>query len=109
MIALVRRQPLVSYFVIAFAWTWAFVIVFLILFPLPDIIVRTTPGDFGPLIAAVVMSWVIAGRPGVTDLLKRIVQWRGGVGWFALGPRRHGICPARATGCSGRPTWSPWA
>jgi len=39
MIALLRRQPLVSYFVIAFAWTWAFVIVFLILFPLPDVIV----------------------------------------------------------------------
>ena len=50
MIALLRRQPLVSYFVIAFAWTWAFVIVFLILFPLPDVIVRTTPDDLDPLI-----------------------------------------------------------
>ena len=51
MIALLRRQPVVSFYVLALAWTWAFVIVFLIVFPLPDLIVRTTPGDLGPLIA----------------------------------------------------------
>src|SRR5947209_8750898 len=84
MSAALRRQPLLWYFVLAFAWTWAFVIVFLILFPLPDILVRTTPGDFGPLIAAIVMSWVVAGRPRVIDLLKRIVQWRVGLGWYAF-------------------------
>ncbi len=83
-IDLLRRQPLVSFFVIAFAWTWAFVIVFLILFPLPDIMVRTTPGDFGPLIAAIVMSGVVAGRAGVKQLLKRIVQWRVGLVWYAF-------------------------
>jgi uncharacterized protein len=83
-IALMRRQPLIWFFVIAFAWTWAFVIVFLILFPLPDIIVRTTPGDFGPLIAAVVMSGVVAGRAGVKQLFKRMVQWRVGLAWYAF-------------------------
>src|SRR5882762_1023011 len=82
--AVLRRYPLVSFFVIAFAWTWAFVIVFLILFPLPDIIVRTTPGDFGPLIAAIVMSAVLMGRTGVTQLLKRMVQWRIGLVWYAF-------------------------
>jgi uncharacterized protein len=83
-IALMRRQPLVWFFVIAFAWTWAFVIVFLILFPLPDIIVRTTPGDLGPLIAAIVMSAIVAGRAGVRQLLKRMVQWRVGLIWYAF-------------------------
>jgi uncharacterized protein len=83
-IALLRRQPLAWFFVIAFAWTWAFVIVFLILFPLPDVIVRTTPGDFGPLIAAIVMSAVVAGRTGVRQLLKRMVQWRVGLVWYAF-------------------------
>lgn len=83
-IDLLRRQPLISFFVIAFAWTWAFVIVFLILFPLPDILVRTTPGDFGPLIAALVMSAVVAGRAGVVQLLKRMVQWRVGLVWYAF-------------------------
>ncbi len=84
MIALLRRQPLVSFFVIAFAWTWAFVIVFLILFPLPDVIVRTTPGDLGPLIAAIVVSAAVAGRSGVKQLLKRTVQWRIARGWYAF-------------------------
>jgi membrane protease YdiL (CAAX protease family) len=83
-IALMRRHSLVWFFVIAFAWTWAFVIVFLILFPLPDIIVRTTPGDLGPLIAAIVMSAVVAGRAGVRQLLKRMVQWRVGLVWYAF-------------------------
>lgn len=75
---------MVSFYVIAFAWTWAFVIVFLILFPLPDLIVRTTPGDLGPLIAALVMSAVVAGRAGVGQLLKRMVQWRIRLVWYAF-------------------------
>jgi len=84
MISLVRRRPLVSYFVIAFAWTWAFVIVFLILFPLPDVIVRTTPGDLGPLIGAVVVTAAVAGRSGVGQFLKRMVQWRVGLIWYGF-------------------------
>ena len=84
MIALLRRQPLVSYFVIAFAWTWAFVIVFLILFPLPDVIVRTTPGDFGPLIGAVVVTAAVAGRSGLRQFLKRMIQWRVGLIWYGF-------------------------
>ena len=84
MTGLLRRQPLFWFFVIAFAWTWAFVIVFLIQFPLPDILVRTTPGDFGPFIAALVMSAVVAGRAGVVQLLKRMVQWRVGLVWYAF-------------------------
>jgi membrane protease YdiL (CAAX protease family) len=83
-IGLLRRQPLFWFFVIAFAWTWAFVIVFLILFPLPDTLVRTTPGDLGPFIAAIVMSAVVAGRAGVKQLLKRMVQWRVGLVWYAF-------------------------
>jgi len=83
-LALLRRRPLVSFFVLAFAWTWAFVIVFLILFPLPDFIVRTTPGDLGPLIAAIVMSGVVAGRSGIKQLLRRMVQWRVGLVWYAF-------------------------
>ena len=101
MLALLRRRPLVSFFVLAFAWTWAFVIVFLILFPLPDFIVRTTLGDLGPLIAAIVMSGVVAGRSGIKQLLRRIVQWRVGLVWYAFA-----LVGCRARGCVKVPSLS---
>jgi len=84
MTALLRRQPLLAFFAIAFAWTWIFVIVFLILFPLPDVIVRTTPGDFGPLVAALVMTAILAGRSGIKAFLRRMVQWRVGWTWYVV-------------------------
>jgi len=84
MTALLRRQPQFAFFAIAFAWTWTFVIVFLILIPLPDVIVRTTPGDFGPLIAALVMTGLLAGRSGVKTFLRRMVQWRVGWAWYVV-------------------------
>ena len=59
MTALLRRHPLFAFFAIAFAWTWIFVIVFLIVYPLPDVIVRTTPGDFGPLVGAPVPAYSV--------------------------------------------------
>src|SRR5438309_1102741 len=45
----VRRHPLISYFLIAFAFTWAYDLVFLVFFPLPDVLGRSTPRDLGPL------------------------------------------------------------
>jgi len=93
MIALLRRQPLVSYFVIAFAWTWAFVIVFLILFPLPDVIVRTTPGDLGPLIGTLVVTAAAAKNNEVAPViafvglaLVLLLFTRGRLGYHAAQP-----------------------
>ena len=93
MIALLRRQPLVSYFVIAFAWTWAFVIVFLILFPLPDVIVRTTPGDLGPLIGALVVRAAAAKNNEVAPVIAFVglalvilLFTRGRLGYHAAQP-----------------------
>ena len=83
-IQLLRRQPLVSFYLLAFAWTWAYVILFLIVFPVPDFFLRTTPGDLGPLIAAIAMAAVVAGRAGVKTLLAGMVQWRMHPGWYAL-------------------------
>jgi hypothetical protein len=43
----IRQHPLVSYFVIAAALSWAYV-VFLALIHPPDTLVTKTPEDFGP-------------------------------------------------------------
>ena len=72
---------MISFVVIAFAWTWAYVILFLIVFPIPDNPVRTLPGDLGPTIGALVMTAVLAGRAGVVRLLKQLVATRGRLGY----------------------------
>jgi len=74
----------ISFVVIAFAWTWAYVILFLIVFPIPDNPVRTLPGDLGPTIGALVMTAVLAGRAGVMRFLKQLVHWRVGLVWYAF-------------------------
>jgi membrane protease YdiL (CAAX protease family) len=83
-LALLRRYPLPCYFVIACAVTWTYDLLFLILFPLPDVLGRTTPRDFGPTVAALVVTAAIAGRPGLRDLRRRLVLWRVRAGWYLV-------------------------
>ena len=85
-----RAFPL-TYFVIAFAFTWFFWTLAALgardLIPaLPGI---TVIGTFGPLVAAVILTGQERGRTGVRSLLGRILQWRVAPIWYAvalLGP-----------------------
>jgi membrane protease YdiL (CAAX protease family) len=77
-----RRYPLLCYFLIAYAVSWAYVLPFLVRFPLPDLFWRTTPGDFGPSVAALVITAVVAGKPGLRRLFRRCVRWRVHAGWY---------------------------
>ena len=81
---LLRRYPLVGYFLIAYAVTWAYVLLFLVAFPLPDVLGRTVPGDLGPTVAALAMTAVLAGKPGLRRFLRRLVLWRVHPGWYAF-------------------------
>src|SRR4029450_10810537 len=67
-----RRHPLLSYFVIAYAFTSAYDL--LILRPFPDFV--SFPRDFGPSLAAVIVTAAVAGKSGLTQLLRRLVLWR---------------------------------
>src|SRR5712691_766386 len=62
---LLRRYPLISFFVMAYVISWTYVIVFLVLWPLPDTIVTDTPTLFGPVVAGFVMTTVMSGKTGV--------------------------------------------
>src|SRR3954454_3481938 len=79
---LLRRYPLASYFLIAYAFTWTYDLLFLVRFPLPDVPGRSTPRDLGPSVAALVVTAAVAGKPGVTRLLRRLVLWRVPAGWY---------------------------
>ena len=75
---LVRRHPLASFFVLAYALTWP-------LIPLVSVSpLWGFPALFGPALAALVVAALADGRAGVKDLLGRVVRWRVGVGWYAV-------------------------
>src|SRR5437867_12318179 len=82
LIQLLRRHPLISFFVMAYAISWTYVIVFLIVWPLPDTIVTDTPELLGPVVAGFVMTAVMSGRAGVRQLLRRFVMWRVRAVWY---------------------------
>lgn len=86
-----RRHTVISFLVIAFAFSWAIWIPMALAGarvyqgqPWPNHI----PGLFGPMVAAFVMSAIVAGRSGILDLLKRMFRWRVAPVWYvaALSP-----------------------
>jgi uncharacterized protein len=81
-VELLRSHPLISFFVMAFAISWAYVIAFLIVWPLPDTIVTDTPELLGPVVAGFLMTAVMGGRTGVRQLLRRFVMWRVRAVWY---------------------------
>jgi hypothetical protein len=75
---LVRRHPLIAFFVLAYLLTWW-------IYPL----LRFSPllgifGLFGPALAAIIMAAVTGGKPGVKALLSRVVRWRVGLPWYLI-------------------------
>src|SRR4051794_39489291 len=75
---LLRGYPLISYFVIAYAFTAAYD--FLVIRPNPDF--PSFPRDFGPSIAAFLVTAAIGGQSAVKLLLMRMVLWRVGLRWY---------------------------
>ncbi len=68
----VKRHSLVTFFVLAYALSWVWVV-------FPDSPFYPT----GPLFAAVIVLAFTGGWAGVRDLLSRIVRWRAGLRWYA--------------------------
>jgi membrane protease YdiL (CAAX protease family) len=85
-----QRHPLVAYFAIAFAGTWALTIPLALstgfnLFPMPDIVFLLLfifSIYTGPFLGALIVTRATEGGAGVRRLFKRTVQWRVGVRWY---------------------------
>lgn len=89
----ITRNPIVSYFVLAFAGTWTFLapMVFSqngfgwLPFSVPDPLFALffILGTFaGPTLAAFWITWVLEGQAGMKALFRRYGQWRVGLRWY---------------------------
>ena len=93
--SVLARYPLVSFFVMAYAFTWIVISPWTLgatgagLLPVDLAAPATGPllaaGILaGPALAAIIMAAVTEGRTGVQRLLGRLVLWRVGVRWYLL-------------------------
>jgi hypothetical protein len=71
--SMVKRHPIVTFFVLAYAISWGF---------LPIEAVRFLPS--GPLFAALIVIPIAYGRVGLRELGSRMIRWRVGWYWYAV-------------------------
>jgi membrane protease YdiL (CAAX protease family) len=76
--SLVKRHPLITFFVLAFALSWLPSILYAF-----DLSSQTNAG-FGPFLAALVVLALTQGKSGIGGLLRRMVHWRVGFRWYAV-------------------------
>ena len=77
--SIVKRHPLGTFFGLTFALTW------------PAMALWLGGGGedipwftFGPMLAALVVTALVGGKASLKTLLRRQVQWRVGLGWYAV-------------------------
>jgi membrane protease YdiL (CAAX protease family) len=92
-LALVKHYPFATYVVLAYAFSWAVEIPLalsaqgLIKAPVP--FAMHYLASFGPLVAAVIVTVILAGRQGLGRLFGGLLKWRVGLGYIlfsVLGP-----------------------
>ena len=89
---LIVRHQLVTFFVLAFAWSWCGWLPLLLAQNGLGILPLTFPTDLfvvlaafaGPTLSAMIVTAIISGKVGVWQLLRRYVQWRAGIQWYFL-------------------------
>jgi len=74
----IQRNPLIAYFILAFAFAWVFI-------PLIAISpVYGLPGLFAPAIAGFIVSRVTGGRAQVRELFGKLAIWRVNIAWYGI-------------------------
>src|ERR671914_1318316 len=72
-LSVVRRHPIITFFVLSYAISWAF---------LPIESVGFLPS--GPLLAALIVIPITQGRAGLRELGSRLIRWRVRWYWYAV-------------------------
>ncbi len=87
LVQLMRRHPLLFYFLLAFGFTWAYELTVYRVLLTPSSpwgVLLTLALILGPTLAAFLMTAVTQGRAGILQLLRRYVLWRVGIPWYLL-------------------------
>jgi membrane protease YdiL (CAAX protease family) len=90
-LAVVKRHPLTTFFILAYALSWWAWIPYAVgAFPNPV-------ASFGPFLAAVVVLAMTEGKAGLLGLFRRMVRWRVAPGWYAVALLLPAVLAAAAT------------
>jgi membrane protease YdiL (CAAX protease family) len=84
----VRRFPLIAFFLLVFGLTWPLLIADAVgshripatRVPVPLQLLIS----YQPTVAALLVTWVTGGGSAVRSLLRGLLRWRVGLGWYAL-------------------------
>ncbi len=73
-----KRHALLVFFILTFVLSWwAWLLYPFGLWPIPIF-------PAGPFLAAIIVLALTVGKPGVKDLLKRMIKWRAGLRWYLV-------------------------
>ena len=87
----IRKHPLLTYYVLAFAISWGAIL--LAVGPADFLSIRGSSPTFalagilslmGPSLAGLLLTGLLDGRAGLSDLLSRLRRWRVGLRWYAV-------------------------
>jgi uncharacterized protein len=114
--SLLKRYPLVAYFVLAYAISWGFWLPLaasshnLIPIDLPAVVFYNLAA-LGPVLAAVIISGIEGGKPAIRALLGKLLKWRVGVRWYLAALLGYPALCLAGSGLDlllgGVPSWPP--
>jgi len=81
---IISEHPLISYFTMAFLFSWIAVLPLLLDHTLPIEPFQIFGALAGPTLAAVIAIAVTDGKAGLGAFFKRYVQWRAGIVWWLI-------------------------
>lgn len=82
---LISRQPIASFLFLAYVWSWLFWVPSVLLYRRGSMsfpVWALTIGAYGPTIAALLVTIVVAGGYGSKALLRKYLVWRVGIWWY---------------------------
>jgi len=82
--SIISRFPLVSFFVMAFLFSWIAVTPLLLNPELPFEPFQILGALAGPTLSAVIVTAILDGRDSLRDFFKRYLQWRAGWIWWLI-------------------------